>query len=171
MNPVLRAHIHTQAAQRVSILAHHFHPAYSVQTQLARTRAHYVAVFHANILVLELTPEFLAALGASSTAKHLLLSAQGAHIRTHPQHKHEAQEIIQTLPVALKHLRYVGRHDHVAVGESSMGRLLYVPIKFVPALRARTGQDEAWVGTAYFIRDADIRRLLQRRKLRPLRST
>jgi hypothetical protein len=58
--------------------------------------------------------------------------------------------------------------EYGVIGEHRPGRLLFFAIKFVPARRAASGNDEAFVSTAYIINLKEVGRLLQQRQLRPL---
>lgn len=132
------------------------------QQQLRHLQAH--------VQVGKLSVELLSTLGVSSKANWLLLSVQGQHIRE--RRKHEAQVIVMTIPAALDQLKYHGRRKgvgnvHTVVGRSGLGRYLLVGIKFVPARRARSSQDEAWVTTAYFVRQKELKRQLKNGELRP----
>ena len=85
-----------------------------------------------------------------SQAEDLLLAAHGAHIRA--RRPKLSAEIISGIPEALVHTTHVGstpgeQHLRHIVGKSNMGKKLLVALKFVPAKRASTGKDEAWVDT------------------------
>ena len=162
-------------AVHTAVRVHHQHfSTISANLLSARLRQSHSFTLHAHLQVSNLTLELLSALGVTTAAQHLLLSVQGEHIRK--RRKSEAQAIIAAIPHALEHLRFIGRRSaekevHIVVGQRRVGRTLLVGIKFVPANRARSDRDEAWVTTAYFVRDAEVRRLLRNGQLRPVRAS
>ena len=156
----------------------HFHQQHhnviAANMQAARQRQNHMLVLRADLQVMKLSADLLSALSVTSSAEHLMFSVQGLHIRE--KRKHEAQAIIAAIPRALEELNYCGLRDaekqiHTAVGHHGLGGYLLVGIKFIPASRARSKRDEAWVTTAYFLGSSELRRLLRREKLNPIHRT
>jgi hypothetical protein len=129
-----------------------------------------VGALRADFFVMNLTPQFLVAIGATTDAKALYAAAQAHHIRV--RRPRDSQQIIMQMATALGRLKYVGERKTVAqiqynaVGECSNGRLLLVGMIFVkkPGCSGEVGK----VTTAFFIRNQELRRMLNRGKLRLL---
>jgi hypothetical protein len=133
----------------------------------------YVAALCADLVVLKLYSQFLSIFGVITEACDIRLRNQGRHI--HIRRTREAHLIIEAIPQALTHVKYVGRrypdkHIYTAVGKSESRYLLLVGIEFVRAESAPSGKDEAWVTTAYFLKEPELRRQLRKQVLRPLIS-
>jgi len=174
MHPTLFARAAT--AQHAAVLAHYFaRDDFTAYLQPIH-RQNYIAVFHeADAVVMKLTKEFLSLFRVASAAVYLVLPKGGKHIREH--HPLDAQEILAGISHALMRIKYVskrrnkhGKLERGVVGEHRPDGLLFVAVKFVPARRAPSGKDEAWVPTSHIIKGKEVRRLLLKRRLRPLIS-
>lgn len=137
----------------------------------ARLRASNAALVpRANLVVATLAPDLLRLLGVDTHAEKLMLKTQGEHIRS--RREHQAVALITAIPNALIDVKYYGRriggeNVYSVVGEAGLGKLVLVGIKFVPARRARSGSDEAWVTTVHFLREKELRRLLRDGRVQP----
>ncbi|MBI3776814.1 MAG: hypothetical protein HY273_14930 [Gammaproteobacteria bacterium] len=157
-----------QAATRVR-----FHQNGIAANMLAsRQRSNHMRVLRADILVMKLSNELLSIFDVATRPEDLLLWFQGEHIRQ--RRKHEANAIIEGIPRALTSIKYFGQrivagrgNEYTAVGEHKLGCLLLVGIKFVISKNAHSNKDEAWVTTAHFIREAELRRLLRKGAVHP----
>jgi hypothetical protein len=122
--------------------------------------------------VSKINAALLSLLEVSSHAKDLLLAGHGDHIRR--RRRESAPEIIRGIPAALVHVTHVGYRcsergvRHVVVGRSDIGKKLLVVLEFRPAESAPTGKDEAWVVTAYYVDDKELRRSLGKKLLRQI---
>jgi hypothetical protein len=159
-----------QVAHRAALQAHYYAAVLATTGFTTRNAA---ILFEADTFLMKLTGEFLSLFGIDSTADGLVIPKGGRHIRV--QHPRDAEEIIPGILRALTNVKYVserrnrkGQMEYGVIGEHRPGRLLFVPIKFVPARRAASGKDEAWVPTSYIINERRVRGLLQKGQLRPV---
>jgi hypothetical protein len=80
---------------------------------------------------------------------------------------------IASLPGGLNDICYLGPrakpNQHSVVGQCPNGRFLLSGVKFVPAIQAGTGIDEAIIGTAHFVHYKEVARMLGKGDLRPYR--
>lgn len=144
------------------------HPAYLIPVW--RQRCFPVAI-HGRLLVAKISAALLGVIDVATGAEDLLFAAQGDHIRQ--KSKRDAEAVLKALPEALGNVKYVGRTPgkpnwrHV-VGSAAVGKLVFVALKFLPAEKSYTGKDEAWITTAYFIGEREVRRRLGRNKIFPV---
>jgi len=133
-----------------------------------------IALLTSNREAFELTVGLLAVLGVVSDARIAVAESQAEHIWV--KHPREARAIVLALEGVAKRIKYVGRvrgerhPTRYVVGAAEDHRFLVCIVKFVSSANARSGSDEAWLKTAYFARAKEIRRLLARRAIRPLRA-
>ena len=120
--------------------------------------------FVAHVAVAPLSSELTALLGVNTLAKQILLPIQGRHIRK--QRLDEARSVIASIPNALTRIRYLGNrelpHEYTLVGKLDDKRLLLVGIKFVPANRASSNQDEALLTTSHYLGQDNLKRMLKK---------
>lgn len=154
-------HVHSATAIEAAT-----HPAYYLPVW---RRLRDPAAIHGHLLVTKITPAFLRDLGVSSLAEDLVFPGQGDHIRQRRQR--DAEAILRILPEALHKIKYVGctpgkPHLRQVIANVPIGKNVFVALKFLQASGAR--KDEAIVTTAYFVRPREVRRLMQRGRLRPV---
>jgi len=159
----------THIAHQAAVQAHYA----AVHAAMAMMGRNVALLFEADTFLMKLSPDFLSLFSVDCTADGLVIPKGGKHIRA--QRPRDAEEIIPGLLRALANVKYVserrnrkGEIEYGAIGELRPGRLLFVLVKFVPARRAASGKDEAWVPTSYIVDAKEVRRLLRRGQLRPL---
>jgi hypothetical protein len=159
----------THIAHQAAVQAHYA----AVHAATAMMGRNVALLFEADTFLMKLSPDFLSLFGVDCTADSLVIPKGGKHIRA--QRPRDAEEIIPGILGALTNVKYVserrnrkGEMEYGVIGEHRPGRLLFVPIKFVPARRAASGKDEAWVPTSYIINERRVRGLLQKGQLRPI---
>jgi len=131
----------------------------------------WIAAFVSGVIVSEITKELLAVSGVCTDAKHIVFEKQCFHV--YDRRRHEARAIIRGIPEALKNIRYYNARskpaEHTFVGKLEQKYLL-VGVKFVPSYRSSSGEDEAWITTAYFLNKKKLRTKLNKNRLRPVRA-
>jgi hypothetical protein len=146
-------------------------PAYCLRSSGSYFEIRNVPLLQSDLVAFGLTSSFLSLLGVSTQAVDVRFSVQAEHLWR--RREREARSIIDAIPEAMARVKYIGgrdtsqRTERIALGECSGNRLLCCIIKFVPAQHAKSGTDEAWMSTAYFVRQAELRRLLRRKGIRP----
>jgi hypothetical protein len=170
MHPALLGHAGNQVIQQAIVHAHFFR--HNFPYVLGNFESRNVALLHSDLVAFGLTAGFLRLLEVSSDAVDVRLAVQAEHLWR--RREREARSIIGAVPEAMARIKYVGRREAIgrvvrtAVGECSDHRLLRCVVKFVPAESSRSGKDEAWLVTAYFLGQRELRRLLRRQEIRPL---
>lgn len=131
----------------------------------ASRRRSYFSALHASISVMKITEDFLSVLNVSTNAVDLLIPYQGQHIKV--RRRSESTKIIDAIPQALTHIKYVGRRgspspkgERTVVGAYEIGHMVKTCMLFE--------SERAVVTTAYFLRGRELRRLLRRKEIQPI---
>ena len=153
-----------------SAFAHSTHISHLVNAIASRQQKSISVIVRSPVAIFELSPLLLAIIGVNSRATHILLDRQGEHIRQ--RRAREATNIIDGIPEALSKIEFYGRHDpkknnYTLIGRNAIGKLLLVGVKFITHHLTHPKQDEVWINTAYFIREPELRRLLNNGRIRP----
>lgn len=126
-------------------------------------------------LAFALSAGLLSALQVATNATHARAAVQAEHLwKRRPT---VARDLISRLPEAAENVEYVGTlcgsepGIRRFVGRSKNRQLVFCALKFLVATAGRSGEDEVWLRTAYYIGQGELHRLLQRRKLKPLLSS
>jgi hypothetical protein len=163
-------HSGNQSAHLVAVHAHRFREPFPYAQVILASRN--IAALQSDLVAFKLTGEMVSLLGISTLAVDVLISVQAEHLWR--RREREAREIIEAIPKAVSRIQYIGGRDANArvirtiVGAASNHSLLRCIVKFVPAQSARSGTDEAWLLTAYFLGQTELRRLLRRKDVRPV---
>ena len=133
-------------------------------------RQAYVAALRADMIVRRLDSNLLRLLNVATRALDLRMELQAEHL--HRRRPRQAHSLLAALPEVLDNIRYLGtqsrcNRQRTAVGMCTAERLVLVGLKFFPAHLSRSGDDEAWVTTAYFLGQSELRRQVSNGTLRP----
>ena len=136
-------------------------------------RRNMAAILASPVRVFRVTRELLERLQVESTAS-VALFARSAY-KLYEKRARDAIELLASLPGALTNPVYRGsrkgtqgaRTQFELVFRRPDRREIFVGIKFVPASRSATKQDECWVETMYFLRVEERERLLESGRLFP----
>jgi hypothetical protein len=170
MHPVLLGQSGNQVAQQAAVQAHYFRNAFPYG--LVNLQSRNIALLQSDLVAFVLTSVFLSLIDVSSEAVDVRIAVQAEHLWK--RRRREARLIIDAIPEAMARIKYIGyRHAvgrivRTVIGECLDHQLLCCIIKFVPARSARSGKDEAWMLTSYFVRQSELSRLLRRQDVRPV---
>ena len=166
MHPSLIA----QASQRHATRRNNTH-FQSRHRDIQRARARWNPAYLANVVVFKISDEFKLMLGEETNAENVIMATQGEHIRH--RRRADSRRVIAGIPHALSNVDFLGLYQnktnqYTIIGRSPCrGKQILVGIKFVPASRADSGKDEAWIETARFVRDSDLQRMLRKHEIKP----
>lgn len=125
-------------------------------------------LLRSDAFVLKITPKLRSMLGITKGPEDVVLPRHGAHIQE--MRPDEAAAIFAAMPHALTYPRYFGQQGpggatHMLLGESECGRLLLVGVTLEPPDFSPLS-NSVRILTAYFVDDAEVRRLIGLRRLR-----
>ena len=163
-------HVPQQPQLHVAALARSKPDDYAIYALQPILRQSYVAALRADVIVRRMDTQLASLLRVTTHAEHLRMELQAEHL--HVRRPREAHLILAAMNDSLSNIEYVSTQGpcttrRTAVGRCMDGRLLLIGLKFLGAHLAKSGSDEAWVLTAYYLRENDLRRKLNSGVLRP----